>query len=58
MWGSAAELVEKCLKHLLYQERGGRMGEGGAGDARKERERVEGRDKSETLEIFPGDNSS
>lgn len=41
MWGSAAELaggrVEKCLKHLLYQE-WGRMGEGGAGDAR-ERER-------------------
>lgn len=53
MWGSAAELaggrVEKCLKHLLYQE-WGRMGEGGAGDTRKgERERAEGRDKSEHL---------
>lgn len=51
MWGSAAELaggrVEKCLKRLLYQE-WGRMGEGGAGDARKGK-RVEGRYKSQHL---------
>lgn len=41
MWGSAAELaggrVEKCLKHLLYQERG-RMGEGGDDARMGERE--------------------